>query len=415
MEVDKMEFEDPSEGARKVAVLIVDDSLVFRRFIGDIFSEFKNIRIVGEAQNGIEALEMVLKTSPDVILLDMEMPLMDGMTALQHLMIHRPIPTIMFSSLTEEGTARCFDTLKNGAADFISNDFIFQKNHLAEHKKELLEKVYKAAALKIIARDPISSTAPQKTPSVSEIIQRVVFCEECGARETVTVDPGQVAQTTTCSQCGDVIEVGFSSNEQYKRNSFISVLGGGKGSFSNLLNIIPQMQPDMGGAILVIIHEKVEYVDNFTKYLNAISAMNIVRVREGLNIEGGSCYVFSGEDYMSIKPYSAQLTLQRVEKGSVKGGPIDIVMASVGTMFKQKASAIILSGDVKDGDKGMAIMLKYGGGFGVLDPSECYCKKLSQHILSTLDLTQTLTLAGISDRIKKNHYEGKYDGVAGGL
>jgi two-component system chemotaxis response regulator CheB len=410
-----MEFEDTSEGARKVSVLIVDDSLVFRRFLGDIFAEFKNINIVGEAQNGIEALDMVLKTSPDVILLDMEMPLMDGMTALQHLMIHRPIPTIMFSSLTEEGTARCFDTLKNGAADFVSKDFIFQKNLLAEHKKQLLEKVYKAAALKMTARDPISSTPPPKVTPVAEVLQRVVFCEECGSREVVTVNPGQVAQTAICSQCGDVIEVAGFTNEQYRRNSFISVLGGGKGCFSNLLSIIPQMQPDMGGAILVIIHEDVEYVDNFTEYLNAISAMKVVRVQEGMSVEGGSCYVFSGEDYMSIKPYSAQMTLQRVEKGSVKGGPIDIVMASVGTLFKTKASAIILSGDVTDGDKGMAIMLKYGGGFGVLDPSECYCKKLSQHILSSLDITQTLSLGAISERIKKNHYEGKYDGVAGGL
>jgi two-component system chemotaxis response regulator CheB len=212
-----------------------------------------------------------------------------------------------------------------------------------------------------------------------------------------------------------VIEVSGFTHEQYRRNSFISVLGGGKGCFSNLLSIIPQMQPDMGGAILVIIHEEVESVDNFTEYLNAISAMKVVRVQEGMSIEGGNCYVFSGEDYMSIKPYSAQMTLQRVEKGSVKGGPIDIVMASVGTLFKTKASAIILSGDVTDGDKGMAIMLKYGGGFGVLDPSECYCKKLSQHILSSLDITQTLTLSAISERIKKNHYEGKYDGVAGGL
>ena len=410
-----MEFENSTEGTRKVSVLIVDDSLVFRRFIGDIFAEFKNIHIVGEAQNGIEALEMVLKTTPDVILLDMEMPLMDGMTALQHLMIHRPIPTIMFSSLTEEGTARCFDTLKNGAVDFISKDFIFQKNQLAEHKKELLERVYKAAQLKIKPRDPIVSTSKPKVQEVVEVVQRVVFCEECGSRTTVTIDPNQIAQSTECSSCGDIIELGVSSNEQYRRNSFITVLGGGKGCFSNLLSIIPQMQPDMGGAVLVIIHEDVNYVDNFTEYLDAISSMKVVRVKEGLNIEGGSCYVFSGEDYMSIKPYSAQLTLQRVEKGSVKGGPIDIVMASVGTMFKQKASGIILSGDVVDGDRGMAIMLKYGGKLGVLDPMECYCKTLSQHILSALDLTKTLTLGAISDRIIKNHYEGKYDGVAGGL
>lgn len=410
-----MEFEDTVKGARKVSVLIVDDSLVFRRFIGDIFAEFKNIHIVGEAQNGIEALDLVLKTSPDVILLDMEMPLMDGMTALQHLMIHRPIPTIMFSSLTEEGTARCFDTLKNGAVDFVSKDFIFQKNQLPEHKKELLEKVYKAASLKIIARDPISSTKQPKAQVVAEVVQRVVFCEECGSRTTVTIDPNQIAQTTECSSCGDIIELGVSSNEQYRRNSFMTVLGGGKGCFSNLLNIIPHMQPDMGGAVLVVIHESVDFVDNFTEYLDAISSMKVVRVREGLNIEGGSCYVFSGEDYMSIKPYSAQLTLQRVEKGSVKGGPIDIVMASVGTMFKQKASAIILSGEITDGDRGMAIMQKHGGGLGVLDPSECYCKTLSQHIVTTLNLSTTLTLSAISERIKKNHYDGKFDGVAGGL
>ena len=410
-----MEFTDSAEGARKVSVLIVDDSLVFRRFIGDVFAEYKNIQIVGEAQNGIEALDLVLKKSPDVILLDMEMPLMDGMTALQHLMIHRPIPTIMFSSLTEEGTARCFDTLKNGAVDFVSKDFIFQKNQLAEHKKELLEKVYKAASLKIMARDPISSTPPPKAPVVAEVVQRVVFCEECGSRTTVTIDPNQIAQTTECSQCGDVIELGVSSNEQYRRNSFITVLGGGKGGFSNLLNIIPHMQPDMGGAVLVVVHENVDYVDNFTEYLDAISAMKVIRVREGINIEGGNCYIFSGEDYMSIKPYSAQLTLQRVEKGSVKGGPVDVVMASVGTMFKQKSAAIILSGDVVDGDRGMAIMMKYGGSCGVLDPSECYCKTLSNHVVRTLEISQTLSLSAICDRIQKNHYEGKYDGVAGGL
>lgn len=410
-----MEFEDTVEGAQNVSVLIVDDSLVFRRFIGDVFADFNNINIVGEAQNGIEALDLVLKKSPDVILLDMEMPLMDGMTALQHLMIHRPIPTIMFSSLTEEGTARCFDTLKNGAVDFVSKDFIFQKNQLARHKKELLEKVYKAASIKLTARDPITSTEKPKAPVVAEVVQRVVFCEECGSRTTVTIDPSQIAQTTECSNCGDIIELGISSEEQYRRNSFMTVLGGGKGSFSNLLNIIPYMQPDMGGAVLVVVHEDVEYVDNFTEYLDAASSMKVVRVREGLNIEGGNCYIFSGEDYMSIKPYSAQLTLQRVEKGSVKGGPIDIVMASVGTMFKQKASAIILSGDVADGDKGMAIMHKHGGSYGVLDPSECYCKVLSRHVLNSLEVEKTLTLTAIRERIKKNHYEGKYDGVAGGL
>jgi len=84
----------------KISVLIVDDSLVFRRFLCDTFEDDADIIVAGEAENGIEALDLVLKTNPDVIMLDLEMPLMDGMTTLQHLMIHRPTPTIMFSSIS---------------------------------------------------------------------------------------------------------------------------------------------------------------------------------------------------------------------------------------------------------------------------------------------------------------------------
>ena len=145
MEIFVCKPEKEKNSSTKISILIVDDSLVFRKFLEDIFDECEEITVVGEAQNGIEALDLVLKTNPDVILLDMEMPLMDGMTALQHLMIHRPTPTIMFSSLTESGTARCFDTLKNGAVDFVCKDFIFQKNSLQTYKKLIIDKVKKAA------------------------------------------------------------------------------------------------------------------------------------------------------------------------------------------------------------------------------------------------------------------------------
>ena len=130
--------------------------------MADIFDDCEELMVVGEAQNGIEALDMVLKTKPDVILLDMEMPLMDGMTALQHLMIHRPTPTIMFSSLSERGTARCFDALKNGAVDFICKNFIFQKNSLLTYKKLLTDKVKKAGLVKLKAKEPVFATSSLK-------------------------------------------------------------------------------------------------------------------------------------------------------------------------------------------------------------------------------------------------------------
>ncbi|MGB3212541.1 MAG: chemotaxis protein CheB [Desulforhopalus sp.] len=408
-----MQSEKKWTESSKVSVLIVDDSLVFRKFLGDIFDDCDEIDVVGEAQNGIEALDMILKTKPDVILLDMEMPLMDGMTALQHLMIHRPTPTIMFSSLTERGTARCFDTMKNGAVDFICKDFIFKRSSLLTYKKLLLNKVKKAALVKLKAKEPIFSTPSTAvaTPEVAE--QRVVFCEECGSREVVSVVRSQPVYNITCSQCGDTIELSLSAHSQYRRNTFVSVLGGGEGSFFNLLQIVPQLGSDMSGALIAVIHQDVEHVNGFAEYLDAISAIKVIRAREGVNIEGGNCYIVSGSDYMSIKPYSTQMTLQNIPKGSMKGGPLDILLASVSTAFKKRAAGIILSGDENDGGRGLALLLKNGGMQAVLSEEECYYKEMGRQVMEKCSIPDTITLSAIVEIIRKMHFQSKYESVAG--
>ncbi|NOR25241.1 MAG: response regulator [Desulforhopalus sp.] len=395
-----------------VSLLIVDDSLVFRKFLGDIFDECEGVVVVGEAQNGIEALDMVLKTKPDVILLDLEMPLMDGMTALQHLMIHRPTPTIMFSSLTEKGTARCFDTMKNGAVDFVCKDFIFQKSSLLTYKKLLIEKVQNAALVKIKAKEPVYAM-PTAVNNEPEVEQRVVFCEECGNREIVAVIGSQPIQNTICSQCGDTIDFSLFAQSKYRQNTFITVLGGGEGSFTNLLQIVPQLGADIGGALIAVVHQDLEYVNGFAEYLDAISAIKVIRAREGVNVEGGNCYIASGSDYMSIKPYSAQLTLQKVPKGSLKGGPLDILLTSASTAFKKRAAGIILSGDESDGERGMSILIKNGGIQAILNEDECYCKNMGRQIVKKCNLSKSSTLDHIVETIKKTHYHSKYDTITG--
>jgi len=390
----------------KISILIVDDSLVFRKFLGDIFDDCEELVVVGEAENGIEALDLVLKTNPDVILLDMEMPLMDGMTALQHLMIHRPTPTIMFSSLTEGGTARCFDTMKNGAVDFVCKDFIFQKSSLLTHKKLLIDKVKRAALLKLKAREPVF-TSSSDTNSPPEVEQRVVFCEECGSREVVSIVHRRPIQNIKCSKCGDTIELSLFAQSQHRRNNFISVLGGGEGCFFNLLQIIPHLSDGFCGALIAVIHQDVEHVNSFAEYLDAISAIKVIRAREGVTIEGGNCYIASGADYMSIKPYSTQLTLQKVATESVKGGPLDIILASVSTIFKKKAAGIILSGDESDGDRGLAILMKNGGSQAILCEEERYCKNMGQQIMEKCNISGTAAMDHLLEHIRKMHYHAK--------
>lgn len=395
----------------KISILIVDDSLVFRRFLRDLFEDCQDIIIVGEAQNGIEALDMILKTNPSVILLDLEMPLMDGMTALQHLMIHRPTPTIMFSSLTEDGTPRSYDTLKNGALDFICKDFIFQKNNMVNQKKNLIEKVRKAAGCTVKAREPFSTPSPLAPVEIDEEVRRVVFCEECGQREVALYRSSQPLRTVSCSNCGDSIELSPAAGSQYRRNAFITVIGGGEGSFNNLLEIIPQLDPEMGGALIAVIHQKTEHLNSFTEYLGANSAMKVIRAREGITIEAGNCYIASGHDFMHLKPFSAQLTLQRLQKATLNCGSLDILLASVSTLYKKRACGVILSGDEKDGDKGMAILMKNGGTPAILNGKECFCKNTGLHILSKSTVSTTYDSKGMLELIKKLHNHAKDNAV----
>lgn len=391
----------------QISVLIVDDSLVFRRFLGDIFQDCEYLQIIGEAENGIEALEMMLKTLPDVILLDMEMPLMDGMTALQHLMIHRPTPVIMFSSITEEGTARCFDTMKNGAVDFICKDFIFQQQNLEAHKRKIVDKVVKAAMLKLRAREPVFSS-PKAVPAAPAEEKRVIFCEECGSREVVSISSNSPMMSVNCSQCGDEIEICSVVQSPYRRNNYITVLGGGEGAFHNILQIVPRLDPSMGGSVIVVLHGDSSHVDNFTEYLDAISPMKIIRAHEGVNLEGGKCYIISGGDYLSIKTFSAQMTLQKVQKTSLSGGTMDLIIASAATLFKKRVSAIFLSGDIPDGEKGVAILDKYGGSLALLAGQECLSSTLIDHISRNHDFGTIMTTDVIVASMTEKHNDAKY-------
>jgi two-component system chemotaxis response regulator CheB len=127
---------------KQISVLIVDDSLIFRRLLKEIFERTNTIKIIGEAVNGIEALDKVLKLNPDVIIMDMEMPLMDGMTSLQHLMIHMPTPTIMVSSLTREGTARGLMPSRMGRLILSVKTRFFNKKKSARLTRRLFIKYY---------------------------------------------------------------------------------------------------------------------------------------------------------------------------------------------------------------------------------------------------------------------------------
>ncbi len=384
----------------QIDILVVDDSHSFRWVLRDIFTKIPEFNIVGEASNGIEALDLLLKVKPDVIIMDMEMPLMDGMTALQHLMIQTPTPTIMFSSLTKEGTARAFDALKNGAVDFVYKDSFFQGQMLTSPQKTIVKKVVAASAMQICSIEPVSP-AQLVSKNKKEKPSKIIFCEECGSKVTINMGNGEETVSVRCNNCGDHIAV--DGIEQYKRNNFISVLGTGTGGYFNLLRLIPYLENDISGSIIVIIYADIHHVDAFAEYLNSISTIKVVRVRDGITIDGGNCYIACGSENIYLKPHSAHYTLRSSQKYFPGMGPIDMTMSSIASIFKGRVAGFILSGNEIDGEKGIKEIQENNGSSFVLDPKRCLYKNMGKNIKKKCDIELLNDEYTLAKKIKELH------------
>ncbi|WP_313394382.1 response regulator, partial [Pseudomonas sp.] len=125
-----------------VKVLVVDDSGFFRRRVSEILSADPTIQVVGTATNGKEAIDQALSLKPDVITMDYEMPMMDGITAVRHIMQRCPTPVLMFSSLTHEGARVTLDALDAGAVDYLPKNFEDISRNPDKVKQMLCEKVH---------------------------------------------------------------------------------------------------------------------------------------------------------------------------------------------------------------------------------------------------------------------------------
>ncbi len=392
-----------TEKRKPVSILVADDSIVFRRFLRDMFTDSHEITIVGEAKNGIEALDIVLKVHPDVILMDMEMPIMDGMTALQHLMIHCPTPTIMLSSLTSGGTVRSFDALKSGAIDFLSKDLLFEKNDQDLFRTVLTRKVLSASRIQVHSIEPVFDFNSDASSQLPESM--IVFCEECGARNVIhpdVIDSGVHA----CAECGDSLE--FMDIQRYRRNTFVTILAGGEDCFRSLLNVIPRLDADMGGSIITVIKGNEGHLETFTDYLNSISSLKVIRVREGMSLESGYCYVSSPRDNICLRPLSAHYTLQKVIVSDAEQSSVDLLITSISSVFKEKCAAVLLSGSGTDGVSGMVNLADGAGVTLVLHPSKCLSPERVHHAIAECgDVEVVESEEALIERIGQLHYQAK--------
>jgi len=313
----------------RIRVLIVDDSAMMRKALAKIFDE-EDFLIVGNAANGVEALDLIPSVQPDVITLDVNMPVMDGISALKRIMIQFPRPTVMVSAMTQDGATITFDALKYGAVDFIPKPSQLNEDDKGKQISLIREKVQLASKVAISSVRYIRTGLQEK----------------------------QAAQTQSDLQ-------------------HIACMVAGEGGYGALLKIIPQLTPDLPAAFLVVLYAAREHVDAFASYLDKHSRIAVKRAINGDRLEGGVCYLISGEEYATLDPRDNGLNLHITPSSFPdRRGAADMLMISLAEKFGVGSLGIILSGASADGSDGLNELLHTGGEALIQSPETCLLKEM---------------------------------------
>ncbi|VXB92814.1 Protein-glutamate methylesterase/protein-glutamine glutaminase 2 [Pseudomonas sp. 8AS] len=327
-----------------VKVLVVDDSGFFRRRVSEILSADPNIQVVGTATNGREAIDQALALKPDVITMDYEMPMMDGITAVRNIMQRCPTPVLMFSSLTHEGARVTLDALDAGAVDFLPKNFEDISRNPEKVKALLCEKVHSIARSNRrysgYSPTPSPVAAPSSTPA-----------PRASAPAAAPRSPGAVPAPA-------VPAAGNSPAPKRKAYKLVAI-GTSTGGPVALQRVLTQLPAGFATPIVLIQHMPAAFTKAFAERLDKLCRISVKEAEDGDVLRPGLALLAPGGKQMMIDPRGAVRILPGDERLNYKPC-VDITFGSAAKSFNDKVLAVVLTGMGADGREG-ARLLKQGG------------------------------------------------------
>lgn len=311
-----------------IKVLIVDDSGFFRRRLTELLSSDPLLEVVGTAQNGREAIEKTKELSPDVITMDYEMPVMDGITALKQIMATKPTPVLMFSSLTHEGAKVTLDALEAGAVDFLPKNFEDISRNPAKLKKVLSDQV------KAVARSRYRTATRKAEPAAKPVARPVTSAPE---KPTVQVYNRGVAKHR------------------------LLILGTSTGGPVALQTILTSLPGNFPVPILLVQHMPGTFTNAFAERLNRICQVRVSEAKDNDPLKPGHALLAPGGKQLMVD--ARQGGIVRVIDGDARMNykpSVDVTFGSAAKAFSNKVLAVVLTGMGADGRDG-AKMLKSAG------------------------------------------------------
>ncbi len=337
-----------------VSVLVVDDSGFFRKRLTEILNASDGIQVIGVASNGREGVEMAEKLRPDVITMDYEMPVMDGISAVREIMRTRPVPVLMFSSLTYDGARVTLDALDAGAVDFLPKNF----EDIARDSSEL-QKILRNRIL-VVARSRPSSGRPVQTPSAptprvraeapanssaTSLAQPAVDRPATGSAAPASPSPARTSQRKTPTRHYDVVGIGTST--------------GGPIALQKVLTMLPANFP---APLVLVQHMPASFTPAFADRLNKLCQIEVREAVEGDMLKPGLALLAPGGKQMMIENRGGQGRV-RILPGDERLNYkpcADVTFGSLARSFPGKTLGVILTGMGADGKEGCRMMKESG-------------------------------------------------------
>ncbi|QLH74268.1 MAG: chemotaxis response regulator protein-glutamate methylesterase [Methanomassiliicoccales archaeon] len=296
---------------REITVLVVDDSIVMRQIITDILEKEGDIKVVGTARNGLEAVQKAKELGPDVVTMDIEMPVMDGITSLQRIMAETPRPVVMLSAVGKRQADLTMRSLELGAVDFIPKTGASLSIDLNIEQRLIRDKVRAAACVKV----SLSRTAVE----------------------------GEISYDEVSSTSGD----------------WVVMIGASTGGPKALPEVLRRLPSNLPAGICIVQHMPEGFTRSFAERLSCSSEIEVKEAQEGDEIMPGVALLAPGNRHMEIIDHKVHLS--DGPKIHFVRPAVDVMMRSGARCYGHRSVGVVLTGMGNDGAEGMMCIKRAGG------------------------------------------------------
>lgn len=300
----------------KVSVLIVDDAGFMVKALTDLLKSDDDIEVLGSARDGRDALEKIRELKPDVVTLDVDMPIMDGIHAVRHIMIESPVPVVMLSSLFEHGDIT-FEALRLGVVDFLPKPSGAVSRDIEDVRQDIIERVKIAAAQRI------------------ENVRRV-----------------RLKQWEVSDAIAD--------RYRYQSLDYMIAVGTTLGGPNTVIKLMSNLPPDLPASVVVIQELAVSILPAFVEKFNTYTPWRVELAKDNQIIEQGVCYISSYKEPFTVGLDAANNAVLK-QGGKNNANSIDRLFTTIAGIFEDHTIGVLLNGVGEDGHTGLAEIKQKGG------------------------------------------------------